>query len=1118
MTSTVQEPVHATGTTTDTITDWYRDAVIYQVHVRSFCDSDGDGIGDFVGLTRKLDYIESLGVTAIWLQPFYPSPLKDDGYDIADFLSIHPNYGTLDDFQHFLDEAHARGLRVITELVINHTSDQHPWFQRARRAAPGDPDRNFYVWSDNPKQYANTRIIFHEIEPSNWSFDPVAQSYFWHRFYSHQPDLNFDYEPVHNAVLEVVDFWMRRGVDGMRLDAIPYLYEREGTTCESLPETHAFLKKLRRHVDQSFPGRMLLAEANQWTEDAAAYFGDGDECHMSFHFPLMPRLFMAVQQESRFPVADILDQTPTIPSGCQWAIFLRSHDELTLEMVSEEERDYMFRQFADDPQARVHWGIRRRLAPLVRNSRRKLELLYGLLFSLPGTPIVYYGDELRMGDNIYLRDRDAVRTPMQWSADRNAGFSSANPQRLFLPVIVDPAFHYTTRNVENDLASPSSFLWWMRRVIQIRNRHPAFGRGTLRLIRGNNPHVVGFVREHESESILVVANFSRYAQGVDLDLSPWVGHQPEELFGMSRFPVISESRYFLSLGPQSFYWLRLKSLEVIAHTSSEPWVTRIRTKEPWPVGLGNAVWDDVREAIPAFLAQQPWFQDRSRPIRHVEWRDVLPLTDRAGVKHPWLLLCQVDFLEGESQEYVLLLQWSEESTATEARDRSSAVVTEVLWPDGKIRTLTDVGADEATWASLFERFRTGVAIRSAVGEIFPAGSGTRLAATPIVVHDVTLERKPEADHHESANWRAAYHLKLYRRIEPGIHPEIELGDTLSQLGDDHAIVPRLMGWLEYRRMRQPARVLAALSRYVPHELTAWDWFFDDLRRIGEVWSCGPAERADNENVSSQETSARIEVIAARSLNLLEQIGRRVAELHSTFCRRDLGPSFTPEPFTPHYQRSIYQSMRIQLLGVFELLESSSSLTTREISEAVNSVLARREEFLDCFESLLGRSIDAHRIRCHGDMRLQSILLNGDHLAFVGLEGNARKPLTERRIRRCGMRDVASLATSIADVANHVCESLGLPAASSSRLSLEQAALQNCFQQWGQHGIEWVLRGYHATAEASLHCPASLEETRKLLAVYQLDHLLSLIAQRHAETKSFPLSLLHQLIAFRNPFM
>jgi maltose alpha-D-glucosyltransferase/alpha-amylase len=517
---------------------WYRDAIIYQVHIKAFADSDADGIGDFRGLIGKVDYLQKLGVTAVWLLPFYPSPQRDDGYDIADYYNVNPSYNTLREFKQFLRAAHSRGIRVITELVLNHTSDQHPWFQRARRAKPGSVYRDFYVWSDTARKYREARIIFQDFETSNWTWDPLAKAYYWHRFYYHQPDLNFDNPRVQSEMLKVIDFWMRMGVDGVRLDAVPYLFEREGTNCENLPETHAFLKKLRAHLDSSFKNRILLSEANQWPEDAAAYFGDGDESNMAFHFPLMPRMFMAIEMEDRFPIVDIIDQTPAIPEGCQWAIFLRNHDELTLEMVTDEERDYMYRVYASDPRARINLGIRRRLAPLLENNRRKIELMNVLFFSLPGTPVIYYGDEIGMGDNYFLGDRNGVRTPMQWNPDRNAGFSKASPQKLFLPVILEPEYHYESTNVENQDRNPSSLLWWMRRTIAMRKRFKAFGRGSLEMLLSDNPKVLTFIRGFEDEKLLVVINLSRFSQTITVDLSLHAGMIPEEVFSGNRFTIL----------------------------------------------------------------------------------------------------------------------------------------------------------------------------------------------------------------------------------------------------------------------------------------------------------------------------------------------------------------------------------------------------------------------------------------------------------------------------------------------------------------------------------------------------------------------------------------------------
>src|SRR5947207_2042364 len=600
---------------------WYKDAVIYEIHVRAYCDGNGDGVGDFAELTEKLEFLQDLGVTVLWLLPFYPSPLKDDGYDIADYTNIHPDYGTLQDFRLFLREAHRYGIRVITELVINHTSDQHPWFQQAREAPPGSSARNFYVWSDTQDKYQEARIIFKDFELSNWSLDPMAKAYYWHRFYSHQPDLNFDNPEVHKALFDAVDFWLGMGVDGLRLDAVPYLYEREGTNCENLAETHAFLKALRQHVDKKFRNRMLLAEANQWPEDAVPYFGSGDECHMAFHFPVMPRLFMAVHMEDRFPIIDILDQTPAIPENCQWALFLRNHDELTLEMVTDEDRDYMYKVYANDPRARLNLGIRRRLAPLLDDNRRKMELLNSLLFSLPGTPVIYYGDEIGMGDNIYLGDRNGVRTPMQWSADRNAGFSRANPQRLYLPVIVDPQFHYEQVNVESQQNSPYSLLWWMKRLISTRKRYKAFGRGTMEFLHPENRKILAFVRRYENETILVVANLSRLVQCFELDLSAYKGMRPMEVFGQTRFPPVSDAPYSLTLGPHIFYWFALppQSVEAVAGPAATAGaLPALTVGSAWENALRGRAKAELETILPRYLQGQRWFRSKARLIQAAE--------------------------------------------------------------------------------------------------------------------------------------------------------------------------------------------------------------------------------------------------------------------------------------------------------------------------------------------------------------------------------------------------------------------------------------------------------------------------------------------------------------------
>jgi len=644
---------------------WYKDAIIYEVHVKSFFDSNGDGVGDFPGLIDKLDYLQDLGVTCLWLLPFYPSPLRDDGYDIADYRGVHPSYGTRRDFRNVVREAHRRGIRVVIELVINHTSDQHPWFQAARRAPAGSSKRNFYVWSDNEQTYSGARIIFKDYEKSNWTWDPVAKAYYWHRFFSHQPDLNFDNPTVRRAIMKVMRFWLDMGVDGLRLDAIPYLIERDGTNCENLPETHAILKEMRRELDARYKDRMFLAEANQWPADVRPYFGDGDECHMAFHFPLMPRIFMALRQEDRHPITDILKQTPEIPESCQWAIFLRNHDELTLEMVTDQERDYMYHEYAGDPLMRLNLGIRRRLAPLLNNSRRRLELLYSLLFSFPGTPVIYYGDEIGMGDNFYLGDRNGVRTPMQWSSDRNAGFSRADFARLFCPPIMDSVYSYLSVNIEAQQRDPSSLLNWMKRIISVSKHYKMFGRGTLEFLSPQNRKVLAYIRRYKDETLLAVANLSRFVQPVELNLSEFKGRAPVELLGRVEFPHIGDLPYFLTLGPHSFYWFQLQAARPridIAPAAAQPGsdaaaepVAVLALKDDWSaLTQGPRRAQLEAEALPAFLARQRWFGGKGEKIRSVKIGESISLSTSTPAM---LWIADVVGQSGAKTQYVLPVTW-----------------------------------------------------------------------------------------------------------------------------------------------------------------------------------------------------------------------------------------------------------------------------------------------------------------------------------------------------------------------------------------------------------------------------------------------------------------------------
>lgn len=847
---------------------WYQTAIIYEVQIRSFFDSDGDGIGDFRGLTQKLDYFEHLGVTALWLLPFYPSPLRDDGYDIADYYSVHPSYGTLEDFREFLAAAHQRGLRVITELVLNHTSDLNPWFQAARHAEPGSAERDFYVWSDTTQKYTDARIIFRDFEMSNWTWDPVAGAYFWHRFYSHQPDLNFDNPKVCEALFGVIDFWLEMGVDGLRLDAVPYLYEREGTSCENLPETHEFLKRLRAHVDAKFPGRMLLAEANQWPEDAVAYFGEADECHMAFHFPLMPRLFMGVQMEDRFPILDILDQTPAIPKTCQWAIFLRNHDELTLEMVTDEERDYMYRIYAEDPRARINLGIRRRLAPLLGNNRRKIELLNSLLLSLPGTPIIYYGDELGMGDNFYLGDRNGVRTPMQWSADRNAGFSRANPQQVYLPVIIDPEYHYETVNVENQVRNLSSLFWWTRRILNIRKRWRAFALGSLSFLECENAKVLAFVREHGDETILVVANLSRFAQSAIIDLSAYAGRVPEELFGHSRFPELTETPSPFLLGPHGFYWFALR--KTVAVEASEDWTApELELDAEVSADLWRVLETDV---LPAYLGYCRWFGAKERTQRDLRIIEKIPLS--ADGSAAWLVLFEVSFVDGDAQTYVLPLAFAPKDTV----DLPPVAI--LAHCDGQV--LCD--------ALYLPKFRTELFQWTAGGACTPPNGSVRLQGSPadgsLSADNLASRLVPTEQSNTSIVYGEQWFLKFIRRLEDGINPEAMILRHLEK--QNFMACPPYAGEIsllfEGRR-----RTAALLTGYVKNQGDGWKYTLDSLARFMERVVSSSANLNDPESVN--------EAVGAVYLEKAVVLGMRLGELHCALAASNGDAYFEPEPFT-----------------------------------------------------------------------------------------------------------------------------------------------------------------------------------------------------------------------------
>ena len=975
--------------------DWFKDAIIYQLHVKAYQDSNGDGIGDFKGLMSRLDHVQSLGATAIWMLPFYPSPLRDDGYDIAEYMAVNPQYGDVDDFRRLVEEAHARGLKVITELVINHTSDQHEWFQRARRAPKGSPERDFYVWSDDPQKWMDkTRVIFNDTHDSNWTWDPVAEQFFWHRFFDHQPDLNFDNPEVLRAVLDVMHFWLDMGVDGLRLDAIPYLVERDGTNNENLPETHDVLKAIRAELDAHYPDRMLLAEANQWPEDTRPYFGEGDECHMGFHFPLMPRMYMAVAQEDRHAISDILRQTPEIPEECQWAIFLRNHDELTLEMVTDRERDYLWNTYAADKRARINMGIRRRLAPLMDNDRRKIELLNSMLLSMPGTPVLYYGDEIGMGDNIYLGDRDGVRTPMQWSADRNAGFSRAVPQKLYLPVIQDPVFGFGGVNVEAQSESPASFLNWLRRMVAVRKRHAVFGRGEIDLLYPANRKVLAYVRRDKAVepgapgdgAVLCVANLSRSAQAVELDLSRWQGRVPVELVGQSPFPPVGELTYQLTLPAYGFYWFLLAEEE-----EAPAWHTPVASVLPDFLTLttrdgtlstalsGREGAQFVRDALPDYLALQRWFAGKDEGRPDVSLRQLGELEEG---RH----MLAVARVEGnEPQDYFLPLSAAWDEDALTLGPRMPATLAK-LRRQNVVGAMVDGAVDEGLAKGLLQGLRDGATVEGEAGRVtFHASE--RLT-------DVDDPGEPRLLASEQSNASIAFSdklmLKLFRRVRPGVQPDVEVARFLTERTDFDA-TPALLGTVTLEADGQET-TLAALSAYVPNQGDAWSWVLDGLNRELEAAEMG------------QEVEP---LLSLGGVDFAQVLGRRTAEMHRALASGT--GEFGTEPYDADILYARVNEARAEVAGFLDAIDPRA--LPADVRPLAEEVRARTEAILARVERAAELRPSGARSRVHGDYHLGQVLVAQGDVAIIDFEGEPSRPLEARRAKASALRDVAGMLRS-----------------------------------------------------------------------------------------------------------
>ncbi|MBR0697611.1 maltose alpha-D-glucosyltransferase [Bradyrhizobium lablabi] len=1051
---------------TDTGDDlWYKDAIIYQLHVKAFADSNNDGIGDFAGLTEKLPYLQELGVTALWLLPFYPSPGRDDGYDIADYGDINPDFGTMKDFKRFIQEAKRRGLRVITELVVNHTSDQHSWFKRARRSQPGSSARSWYVWSDTDQKYLGTRIIFTDTEKSNWTWDPEAGQFYWHRFFSHQPDLNFDNPRVVSAIVQVMKRWLDTGVDGFRLDAIPYLCERDGTNNENLPETHAIIKRLRRELDAYAKGKLLLAEANQWPEDVQEYFGQGDECHMAYHFPLMPRIYMAIAQEDRFPITDILRQTPDIPAACQWALFLRNHDELTLEMVTDVERDYLWSTYANDPRARINVGIRRRLAPLMDNDRRKIELMNSLLLSFPGTPIIYYGDEIGMGDNIYLGDRNGVRTPMQWSPDRNGGFSRADPARLYAPTIMDSIYGYEAVNVEAQSRSLSSLLSATKRLIAVRKSTLAFGRGTMSFIRPENRSVLAYVRQYQDETILCVANLSRSAQATQLDLAAFNGRIPLEMLGRTRFPAIGELPYMITLAPYGFYWFQLQERD-----KSEPVTPRAVPEFETLVVPVNSTWVSLarergvfeRDVLPGHLARTRWYPERSAKAIHPTLASAIPFCD-IGDNRPWLAFFETT-QRGITSRYVLPIQieWVRFD-----RERYNPRAFAAVRQGAREGTLLDVATDQIFIALFLRNLRESLTIEE-------EEQGLKLEFRPTSRFADRPVRQPDrvrAVETEQSNSTALvdneYVVKIYRKLEAGINPEIEMGRFLTEVAG-FANTPALLGTAEVIEGERRSAI-GIVHAFVTNQGDAWtvtaaylDRFVEEQRLLA---ASGAPKKSEDQ---------------LAYLRYMSQTGKRVAEMHIALAsNRDL-PDFVPEPTKPDDVQRWNDDIMARAERVFDTLKQRRDSFKDADRPLIDRFLAQHEALPDRLKAMLPRDIGGLNIRHHGDFHLGQMLIVKDDIFIIDFEGEPRRTIAERRRKAPPARDVAGLIRSIDYSATAALErALKIAPDDTGKLSLALA-------EWRDGATQAFLASYQDTMANQRLWPAGPEAAERMLNFFLLE--------------------------------
>jgi maltose alpha-D-glucosyltransferase/alpha-amylase len=1085
------------GTSTDPL--WFKDAIIYELHVKCFSDSNADGFGDFQGLIQKLDYVKELGVDTIWLLPFYPSPLRDDGYDIADYESVNPVYGKESDFRQLLDEAHARGLRVITELVVNHTSDQHPWFQSARQAPPGSAQRDYYVWSDTDQKYKDARIIFTDTESSNWTWDPVAKAFYWHRFFSHQPDLNFANPKVLEAVTDVMLKWFEMGVDGMRLDAVPYLMEREGTNCENLPETHEIIKHMRRVLDKNFEDRIFLGEACQQPCDVCAYFGNGDECHMAYNFPIMPRLYLALHQEDHRPITDTMEQLPNIPDKCQWAIFLRNHDELTLEMVTDSERAYLYHAYAYNPRMRVNTGIRRRLAPLMEYSLAKIQLMNSLLFSLPGTPIVYYGDEIGMGDNIYLNDRDGVRTPMQWNGGPNGGFSAAPAEKLYLPAITDPITGYQAVNVEQQQLNPSSLLNWMKQIIKLRKQHKVFGRGTIEFIDTSNQSVLSFMRKWEDETVLVVANLSRYPQAVELPLSVYEGTSPVEMFGLNPFPQIRTAPYPLTLGAHQFYWFRLakeheaKPLDAGAAKQAVPYIDVSATDAYKQLTSGPLKSKLETTVLPGYISRQRWYGGKASKIistRILDWADLHIPSEKCG-----LFIIEVEADNGSKELYSLCLAVAHGARAEQLLEQQPRSVIAELRSGSQRLAIYDAVQCDDFCRKLLQALRGNNQLTMQQGIL-------ETEATPFFEkltagEDTAVRRVPSEQSNTSIIFGSKCIFKLYRKLQIGNNPDYEIPRFLTEEGN-FAHVPAVGGAFVYRKEKtNQCYTLGLLHQFFPNQGDCWKHYVSELMRfydraetrVSRLHQFSPQSQSLAQ-LLEREIPAEVQNMLGLYLDDTYRLGERTGQMHRLLSSGRSGSAFTAEIINEAELKRFAEETLKRLDRVFAHLSAHKSQASLQQGELIDTLTSLREE-LAAGVVKIKTCKGLKKIRVHGDLHLGQVLNTGTDYVLLDFEGEPGRSLEERVQKQSPLKDVAGMVRSF----NYAAWGSLLQSAEKCPDKIDQLL------PWALACSTWsavaFLKGYRRAVAGGDLVPADAQKFTEALepfvvdkAIYEIDYELN----------------------------